>query len=213
MITTPILPIIRQHFPQIAEKQLQDAISEVGSLHHFKADEVIMDFGQYVRMVPLVIKGSIKVFRESGDGREILLYFLTAGETCSMSFTCCMMHKKSIIRTVAEEDTTVIGIPIKYMDLWMSQYQSWKNFVMMSYDNRMLELVKVIDNISFKQMDERLWKYLQQKASATNSNLIHDTHQEIASSLNASREAISRLLKQLEKMGKVKLSRNQIEIL
>ena len=213
MINTPILPLIRQHFPQIAEKQLQDAIADVGSLYDFKADEVIMDFGDYVRMVPLVIKGSIKVLRENEDGREILLYFLKAGETCSMSFTCCMMNKKSIIRTVAEEDTTIVGIPIKYMDLWMSQFQSWKNFVMMSYDNRMLELVKVVDSIAFKQMDTRLWEYLENKAEVTQSTTIHGTHQEIANDLNASREAVSRLLKQLEKMGKVKLSRNQIDLI
>jgi CRP/FNR family transcriptional regulator len=123
MITTPILPIIRQHFPQIAEKLLQEAIAEVGSIHHFKADEVIMDFGQYVRMVPLVIKGSIKVFRENEDGREILLYFLTAGETCSMSFTCCMMHKKSIIRTVAVYSDVTDPLATLYTDPPVDTYK------------------------------------------------------------------------------------------
>ena len=209
--TGDISTILHQNFPQIAERELQAEVAEVGQLMHFRAGEVIMDYGSYIKMVPLIIKGSIRVTKEDDfDGKEILLYFLSAGDTCSMSFSCCMMNKKSMIRTEAVEDTTMIGIPIKFVDQWMTKYQSWKNFVMMSYDNRMLELVKVVDSIAFKQMDTRLWEYLENKAEVTQSTTIHGTHQEIANDLNASREAVSRLLKQLEKMGKVKLSRNQI---
>ena len=123
------------------------------------------------------------------------------------------MNKKSEIRTVAEEDTTIIGIPIRYMDEWMSQYQSWKNFIMRSYDNRMVELVKTIDSIAFKKMDERLLDYLEAKSEAINSRVINTTHQEIAYDLNASREAISRLLKQMEKEKLVTLGRNKIELI
>jgi CRP/FNR family transcriptional regulator len=207
-----VLQLVKQHFPQLAEKQLQEEIAQFGKIYHFKANETIMDFGKYIKLVPLLLEGSIRVLRENEEGKEILLYYLKSGESCSMSFTCCMMNKQSIIRTVAEEDSTLIGIPIKYMDEWMRRYQSWKNFVMVSYDNRMLELVKVIDSIAFSQMDKRLWEYLQKKSSATQSKTIQTTHQEIANDLNASREAISRLLKQLEKMGKIQLSRNQIKL-
>jgi CRP/FNR family transcriptional regulator len=124
-----------------------------------------------------------------------------------------MMNKRSEIRTVAEEDTTMIGIPIRYMDDWMSRYQSWKNFVMRTYDARMLEMVKTIDSIAFKKMDERLMQYLESKSKAIQSKVISSTHQEIAYDLNASREAISRLLKQMEKAHIVKLGRNKIELL
>jgi CRP/FNR family transcriptional regulator len=123
------------------------------------------------------------------------------------------MDKKSEIRTVAEEDTTLIGIPTRFMDEWMSRYPSWKNFVMTSYDNRMLELVRTIDSIAVKKMDERLMDYLEQKAEANDSRTLNATHQEIAYDLNASREAVSRLLKQLEKDGIVQLGRNRIELL
>ncbi len=207
-----ILQLVRTYFPQIAERQLQEDLVAVANIYDFKAGEVIMDYGSYIKMVPLVIKGSIKVSREDEDGNELFLYFLQEGQTCSMSFTCCMMDKKSFIRTVAEDDTTIIGIPIRYVDEWISKYQSWKNFVMLSYDNRMLELVKTLDYIAFKKLDERLIDYLEKKASAINSNVINVTHQEIADDLNASREAISRLLKQLEKMGRVELGRNQVKI-
>ena len=204
--------LLRQHYPFLAELELQEEIARVGQLLHFSAGEIIMDVDSYIKLVPLVVEGSIKVVREDEDGKELFLYYLNSGDTCSMSFTCCMMDKKSQIRTVAEEPTTLIGIPIRYVDQWMTKYQSWKNFVMRSYDDRMMELVRTIDNIAFKKMDERLLDYLHKKASATQSNIIQATHQDIAFDLNASREAVSRLLKQLERSGAVQLGRNKIEL-
>jgi CRP/FNR family transcriptional regulator len=208
-----ILSLIRQHYPQLAERNLQEDIANEGTIMHFKSGSLIMDFGAYVKIMPLIIKGSIKVSREDEEGNELFLYYLMPGETCSMSFTCCLMDKKSEIRTVAEEDTTLIGIPTRFMDEWMSRYPSWKNFVMTSYDNRMMELVRTIDSIAFKKMDQRLMEYLEQKAEANNNHTLNATHQEIAYDLNASREAVSRLLKQLEKDGVVQLGRNRIELL
>lgn len=207
-----IRSLLRRHYPQLAERQLQEDIAEVGNIMQFKAGELIMDFGAYVKLIPLIIEGSIKVSREDEDGNELFLYYLQPGETCSMSFTCCLMDKKSEIRTVAEENTTLIGIPTRYMDEWMTRYPSWKNFVMTSYDNRMLELVRTIDSIAFKRMDERLVDYLEKKAEANQSRTLQATHQEIAYDLNASREAVSRLLKQLEKDGVVQLGRNRIDL-
>jgi len=208
-----ILDLVRKHYPQIAEKPLQEEIATVGKLAFFKAGETVMDIGNYVKTIPLIIEGSIKVSREDEDGNELFLYYLQPGETCSMSFTCCMMNKKSEIRTVAEEDTWIIAIPMRYMDEWMSRYQSWKNFVMTTYDFRMLELVKTIDSIAFKKMDERLLEYLDKKVETSGSKTVSVTHQQIAYDLNASREAISRLLKQMEKEGMVKLGRNKIEVI
>lgn len=212
MLDEQILELVRKYFPNIAEKALQEEIATVGKLTEFSAGTVIMDVGQYVKLVPLVIEGAIKVSREDEDGHELFLYYLQGGQTCSMSFTCCMMNKKSEIRTIAEENTKMIGIPIRYVDEWMTKYQSWKNFVMQTYDFRMMELVRTIDSIAFHHMDERLLAYLDKKAKATHSKIINATHQEIAYDLNASREAVSRLLKQLENDGRVKLGRNKIEL-
>jgi CRP/FNR family transcriptional regulator, anaerobic regulatory protein len=212
MLDEHILDLVRKNFPNIAEKALQEEIATVGKLTEFSAGTVIMDVGQYVKLVPLVIEGAIKVSREDEDGHELFLYYLQGGQTCSMSFTCCMMNKKSEIRTIAEENTKMIGIPIRYVDEWMTKYQSWKNFVMQTYDFRMMELVRTIDSIAFHHMDERLLAYLDKKAKATHSKVINATHQEIAYDLNASREAVSRLLKQLENDGRVKLGRNKIEL-
>ncbi len=208
-----ILQLLQKKYPQVAEKALQEEIATVGKIMTFDVEEIIMDYGSYVRFVPLILEGSIKVSREDEEGNELFLYYLSPGETCSMSFTCCMMNKKSEIRTVAEENTTIIAIPIRYMDQWMSKYQSWKNFILLSYDDRMNQLIKTIDSIAFQKMDQRLVNYLEKKAKATDSKIINATHQQIAYDLNASREAISRLLKQLEKDGEVRLGRNKIELL
>lgn len=208
-----VLNLVRKNFPQIAERGLQEEIAEVGKLMQVKSGEMLMDYGSYVKVMPLLLEGSLKITREDEEGNELFLYFLEKGQSCSMSFTCCMMNKKSEIRAVAEDDCLLIGIPTRYMDTWMSKYQSWKNFVMISYDKRMLELVKTIDTIAFKRMDERLMSYLEKKSNASGSNILNVTHQNIAFDLNASREAVSRLLKQLEKEGMVALGRNKIELL
>ncbi|GAB5554090.1 MAG: Crp/Fnr family transcriptional regulator [Saprospiraceae bacterium] len=201
---------LQQYFPNLVEPALQAEVVEHGQIRHFSAGEIIMDYDSYIRSVPLVISGSVKVIREGEDGNELFLYYLQASEACSMSFSCCMMHKKSVIKAIAEEDTTLIAVPTQKVENWLSKYTSWKNFVMRSYDERMFQLVKVIDSIAFSNMDERLLQYLEKRALAIKSYTIQVTHQEIAYDLNASREAVSRLLKRLEKIGKVQLGRNVI---
>ena len=208
-----LLNYIRTEYPQLAEKSLQDEIASVGKVVTFKNGDIILDIGSYIKSMPLIISGLIKAVREDSEGNEIFLYYLDGGETCSMSFTCCLMNKKSEIRTIAEEDTLLIAIPSKYMDEWMSKYASWRNWVMKSYELRMKELLKTIDSIAFQKMDERLLAYLQNKAEKLHSKILHTTPQEIAYDLNASREAVSRLLKQLENDRYVVLGRNKIEIL
>ena len=211
-----LLNLVQKHFPEIGERDLQQAIVSEGRVMHFKGGTVIQSFGDYIKMIPLVVEGSIKVLRENPElsgGNELFLYYINPGETCTMAFSCCMRNKKSEIKTIAEIDTVVIGIPIHFMDAWMSKYQTWKNFVMTAYDKRMIGLIEAIDNIAFTKMDERLITYLKNRAKTLDSSTIITTHQIIATDLNASREAISRLLKSLERKGIIKLSRNKIQLL
>lgn len=213
-IDPAIKELLREKFPQLVEPTLIEEIAQEGQLHHFESGEVIMDYGAYIRSLPLVIEGTVKVMREDEEeGREIFLYYLGPGQTCAASFSCCMMQKRSFIRTVTEEETTVLALPIHAADRWMSNYQSWRNLVMKTYDERLLELIRTIDTIAFKRMDERLLKYLEERAEAIGSKEITSTHQEIANDLNASREAVSRLLKQLEREERIRLFRNKIEML
>lgn len=209
-MSTSILPI---EYTNIFEKGLQEEIDSVGRIDTFKEGDLIMSIGNYIKSMPIVLEGSIKVIREDEDGHELFLYFVGAGQTCAMSLTCCMQTQKSQVRSVAEEDVKIISIPVEYMDEWMVIYKTWKNFVMNTYSMRFEELLNTIDLIAFHNMDERLVEYLKEKSRIHKSNKLEITHQQIAFDLSSSREAISRLLKNLERKGKVKLQRNLIELL
>jgi CRP/FNR family transcriptional regulator len=125
---------IHRHFPQFSEPALLTEMAELGRVHHFAAGETIMDYGQTIRMLPLIISGSIKISREAEDGGELFLYYLTPGESCTMTFSCCMARKASEVRAVAEEDTTLLGLPQGKLDEWIMRYHSWKNFILTAYD-------------------------------------------------------------------------------
>ncbi len=200
-------------FPIFFEDDLKKELNNVSKVYSVQAGEIIMDIDQSIDQIPLVIKGSIKILREDDEGNEIFLYYLEPGHACATSITCCLSGQRSTIRAIAEDDTQYLGIPVQYSDEWMLKYKTWKNFVMNTYAERFEELLKAIDQLAFKKMDERLSKYLHDKADLHDSYEIHISHQEIAYDLNTSREVISRLLKQLERIGSIKLGRNRIIIL
>ncbi len=172
-----------------------------------------MDIGQYIKMVPLLVSGVIRVLREDSDGNELLLYFLQDGDTCAMTMVCCVGQTKSKVRVVAETDTKVIMIPVQLMEDWLATYQTWRNLVLTTYHTRLNELLDTVNSIPFLKMDERLLKYLKDKLRVTGSKTLYSTHQEIAYDLNTSRVVVSRLLKKLENMGKLELYRNYIRII
>ncbi|MFD0976009.1 Crp/Fnr family transcriptional regulator [Salinimicrobium gaetbulicola] len=199
------------HF--IFEDDLIEEISKFGSLKEVKAGEKIIEIGEYVKSMPLLLDGAIKILREDKDGDELLLYFLERGDTCAMTLSCCLGQTRSEIRAIAEKDTKLIMIPIEKMEEWTSKYKSWRNFVFESYHSRLSEMLDTIDTIAFLNMDERLMRYLQDKAKINRSELIQVTHQEIAYDLHTSRVVISRLLKKLELEGKIQLQRNNIKVI
>ncbi len=202
--------LLADNFPELTEPDLKREIEENGKLFHVEAGDKVMDYGGYIKTMPLLVDGSIKILRQDEKGNELFLYFLQPGETCAMSLTCCMAKEKSEIRAVAEENSEMILLPAHFMDEWMIRYPSWKTFVMNTYRRRFEELLRTIDGIAFNKMDVRLWQYLIDKSTANNSHTLETTHQQIAYELNSTREVISRLLKQLEKEGKIELGRNRI---
>ena len=204
--------LIKQTYGFIFEEQLIEEIAEVSLLRDFKEGDVLIDFGDSIRKMPLLIKGAIKISREDFDEGELLLYFIEKGDTCAMTMACCLGETKSEIRAVAETTGTVVMIPITKMEEWLGKYKSWRNFVFNSYNSRLKEMLSAIDNLAFMNMDERLLNYLYDKAKINNSNHILNTHQEIAYDLHTSRVVISRLLKALENKGKISLHRAFIEI-
>lgn len=204
---------LKEGYGHIFEEALINEIIQVGTFKEVPEGFKLMDIGEYVKGMPLLVSGAIKVLREDSDGDELLLYYLEKGDTCSMTLTCCMGDSKSEIRAIAETDAKLIMVPIQKMDEWTAKYKSWRNFVFQSYHNRLNELLHTLDSIAFDKMDMRLIGYLKEKARINREDIIHNTHQEIAYDLHSSRVVISRLLKKLEQMGKIKLHRNNIEIL
>lgn len=204
---------LKENFTHVFEDALIDEINKVGTLKEVKEGDKLIEIGDYVRSMPLLVSGAIKILREDDNGDELLLYFLERGDTCAMTLTCCLGQKQSEIRAIAELDTTLIMIPIQKMEEWTGKYKSWRNFVFQSYHERLSEMLETIDSIAFLNMDERLVKYLQNKQKVTKDSVINSTHQEIAYELNTSRVVVSRLLKKLENLGKIELYRNSIKII
>ena len=204
---------LKNSYGHLFENDLIEEINQVGTFKEVPEGFTLIEIGEYIKSMPLLVEGAIKVLREDHDGDELLLYFLERGETCAMTLSCCMGQTKSEIRAIAEMDTKLIMIPIRKMEEWTGKYRSWRNFVFESYHNRLMEMLEAIDSIAFMKLDERLLKYLYEKVKVNNEDTVKTTHQEIAYELHTSRVVISRLLKNLEKLGKIKLHRNNIEVL
>ncbi|GAB1307365.1 Crp/Fnr family transcriptional regulator [Urechidicola sp. KH5] len=203
---------LKQHYGGLFEPELLQEINAVGVFKEIPEGFILMDIGQYVRSMPLLIDGAIKILREDDEGDELLLYYLEKGETCAMTLACCLGQSKSEILAVAESPTKLVMVPIQKMEEWTSKYKSWRNFVFESYHTRLQELMETVDSLAFLKMDERILKYLHEKAKIAGSNEVLSTHQEIAFDLHTSRVVISRLLKALEKQGTIVLQRNKILI-
>jgi len=193
------------------EESLLEEIGKVGVPKTFQPNEVLIREGQFIKSFPLVLSGLIRITRNNDDGNELLLYFLKQNEVCAMSLTCCMTNLTSNVKGVAEEETKVIMLPVEMLDKWMGKYPSWKQFVMQTFQNRFRELIETIDSIAFLKLDERLVRYFTDRYKKSGSTTLNETHQDLALRLNTSREVVSRLLKKLEKEGKIKLSRNFID--
>ncbi|HTQ27902.1 MAG TPA: Crp/Fnr family transcriptional regulator [Puia sp.] len=204
---------ISEKFKNVFEPALLHEIESRAKVVSVKEGEVIIDIGQTVRIIPLLLKGTLKISRVDEGGRELLLYYVNARESCAMTFTCCMQQFPSEIRATAESDAEFIAIPISIMDEWLAKYPTWKSFVMRTIRSRFNELLAAIDQLAFQKLDERLVKYLRDKSRATGSSLINLSHEQIASDMGSSREVISRLLKKLENDKKVLLYRSQIKLL
>ena len=203
---------LKNNYGHLFEDALLNEINQVGTFKEVAAGFKMMEIGDYVKAMPLLVSGAIKILREDTDGDELLLYFLEKGDTCALTLTCCVAQTKSKIRAIAETDSKLIMIPIQQMEEWSEKYKSWRHFVFESYNNRLNEMLETIDSIAFLKMDERLLKYLAEKVRISRNNTIHKTHQEIAYELHTSRVVISRLLKKLETLGKIELNRNAILI-
>ncbi|MCF8269697.1 MAG: Crp/Fnr family transcriptional regulator [Crocinitomicaceae bacterium] len=194
----------------ILEEGLIEEMSKIAKIRETVQDEIIIHVGDELKMIPIVVYGSIKVSRENPDGDELLLYYIEGGDTCAMTLQCCVRKTDSQIKATSMEPSLLLMFPSEYMQLWMDKYRSWREYILQSYHTRMLELMETIDEIAFMRLDERLIKYLTDQAKLLGNLELHHTHQQIADDLHSSRVVISRLLKQLENKGAIQIRRNRI---
>ena len=200
-------------FQSVFEPALLAELEANSMLMSIAAGQTMLNPGQTIRAVPILLSGSFKVSRVNEEGQELLLYYVKESESCAMTFTCCMMSHSSVIKGTAEEDSELLCVPMDVMDGWMIKYPTWKRFVMSTILSRFTEILKSIDDIAFKKLDDRLVGYLKEKSKTTGSALINLTHQQIGDDLGTNRVVVSRLLKKLEMDNKLLLYRNQIKLL
>ncbi len=198
---------------KLFSKILNDEILTFGQIKTFDTDTTILDFDSYIKTLPIVISGIVKVIRTDENGKEILLYYIKPGESCIMSFLAGIHNNKSKIKAIIEEEAKILLIPINKASDWIKVFPEWSDFIFELYQKRFEELLLVVNSVTFKKLDIRIIELLKQKANMFNTNELKITHQQLAYELGTTREVVSRILKQIENENIISLSRNKITIL
>src|SRR5690554_1325446 len=191
--------------PELVDKLQQYSIQKT-----YEAGDIILNENAHIRSIPIVTKGTLKVIRTEEDGREILLYYIKAGESCIMSFLGGMHQETSKVKAEVEEDAEILFLPIEKVSLFIKEYPQWLDYIFKMYHKRFEELLEIVNAIAFKKVDERLLDLLEKKSEVMDTDIIQITHEQLANELGTARVVVSRLLKQLEENGRVKLGRNKI---
>ena len=209
-----LVSILKDKFKTLASSlPLIQEIETIGSIHEFKKETIILKENSFVKVIPLVISGLVKVYKEEENGNEVLLYYIKPGESCIMSIMAAEKNVKVNIRAVIEDDAKIIVIPIEKLNLIRKNHTKWNAFVYELFNKKFDEVIEMVKILTFSNKDKRLEDYLITKAELNKSRTISKSHQQIANELGSSREVISRLLKKLEKEGKIALSQRQIKLL
>lgn len=205
--------IERQFVKAGFEQKLIEEIMTAGRLKKYDAEETVISAYSESSEMPVVLNGLLKVMSVDEEGNELFLYYLEEGEMCPMSLACCLRGEGASFNVITEEPSMIWMVPTKNLNDWMAKYESFRRYMMSSYQIRFQELMSTIDSLVFHDLKERLHKYLLDTKQATGSYVINKTHQQIANELNSSRVVISRLMKQFEKEQIIEQHRNKIEIL
>ncbi|HKI87922.1 MAG TPA: Crp/Fnr family transcriptional regulator [Draconibacterium sp.] len=192
--------------------QLLEKIATNANVVDIPKNTEVMREGQYVKAVPIVTNGLVKVFTRNED-KELLLYYIKPSESCIMSFDACLNNSPSKVYASTEEDSTILLLPVDKVFSWMKEYPEMNSLFYQQYNTRYNELIHMINQLLFEKMDKRLLKYLQTEVSIRNINPIKISHQKIANHLGTAREVVSRILKKLEVEGEISQNSDGIKVL
>jgi len=213
LILIAIMKSSKEIFQFESSAELKQKLYENSIIKDFVAGDIILNENAHIRAIPIVSKGSIRVMRTDEEDKEILLYYIKAGESCIMSFLGGMHHERSKVKAVAEEDTEILFLPVEKVTLFIKEYPEWLDYIFRLYHKRFEELLEVVNAVAFKKMDERLLNFIKKKCEHTKSKTLNVTHEQLANELGTARVVVSRLLKQMEEEGLVKLGRNKIKLI
>ncbi len=204
-------------FAQINEfrtsPELVNKLQQYSQVKNYAAGDIILDENASIKAIPIVMRGTLKVMRTEEDGREILLYYIKAGESCIMSFLGGLHSETSKVKAEVEEDAEIFFLPVDKVSLFIKEHPEWLDYIFRLYHKRFEELLEIVNAIAFKKVDERLLTLLHKKVELTGNKLLQITHEQLANELGTARVVVSRLLKQLEEAGALKLGRNKIELM
>jgi len=203
---------LRNAFPAFDQSDLVDWMVQQSLQKDFGSDTELLHVGGTVRHIPLVIRGSVKVSRQDAEGREIFLYYILPGQTCAMTLSACYKGETSRINAVTQEQSTLILLPAALIHETTRRFPAWQRFAFDSFGSRYDELLYTLESVVFQQLDERLKHYLLEKSAALKTTRLQVSQQQIADDLHASREVISRLIRQFEQKGFLRHARGVIEI-
>ena len=193
------------------DADLLQEIRTSGQLVEIEAGTEILRIGQYVKVIPIVIRGLVKVYSQYNE-KELLLYYIKPNQSCIMSFAAGINDEKSNVYALTEEKSEIILLPAPLVKSWIKKYPGVNDLFYSQYNQRYNELILFMNHLMFDTLDKKVWKYLQNKVSLEGQDIINVTHQQIAHDLGTSREVVSRVLKKLEDKGQLKLHLKGIEI-
>lgn len=195
------------------DRKLKDLLLQTGIVQPFEAGVELLRTGQYIKLVPIVLSGSLRVLREDESGREILLYFIRPGESCIMTLFAVRQNKPSMVRAVADEPVELLLLPVDAVNRDFGNHRDWVDFTFSLFQQRYEELINTINDIAFSRVDERLLELLRTRSRLSPGQEVQTTHQQLAEELGTAREVVTRLLKKLETEGIVEMGRGRIRLL
>lgn len=208
-----MLELLTEAYGPVLNGKLLQEIAESGNFRTAKKGEIVMDIGDTIQGLPMLLQGAVKVLRVDGNGDEMLLYFLESGDSCAMTLGSFFGSSKSSIRAVAEQDSKMVIVPLEQVHHWMGEYADFRLLVFETFNTRLKELIESMDSLAFMDLHGRVAKYLTDRVKVNGSTTLDTTHAEIAADLHSSRVVVSRILKQLEREGMLELHRNRIEVI
>lgn len=191
--------------------ELKQNILDHSSIVSIHENSELLREGQYIKVIPLVISGLIKVYTKHDD-KELLLYYIQPEESCIMSFSACLKNNPSQVFAKTEEDTQTILLPVDKVKDWIKVYPELNTLFFQQYNVRYTDLLETIHHVLFDKMDKRLLDYLTNKVNITGKNPLTMSHREIANDLGSAREVISRVMKKLEHEGYIEQHAKQIKL-